>query len=227
MIRTMRLASRPLAVAACVVAMAASAASAEIIGGIEFPQGIAAFADEVVAYTPGAGIDAPDVRWQNPADALGTPNYTPPLPGATEHNIGQFVSLGNGGSLTLKFTDNFLSGCGTSCYDLWIFEVGPVVESMSVEISKDGATWYSVGSVGGATAGVDIDAYGFSHSDHFYYVRLTDDPNQWPQSDHYGKWSGADIDAVAVIHAPEPATMLMTLLGVPYLAMRWRRNRRA
>ncbi|MCE5325221.1 MAG: hypothetical protein LLG01_02280 [Planctomycetaceae bacterium] len=205
---------------------ASTVASGEIIGGVDLPQGYVSFADEVVAYVPGAGIDAPDVRWQNPNDALGTPNYTPPLPGATEHNTGQFASLGNGGSLTLEFTDNFLSGCGTSCYDLWVFEVGPVVEGMSVEISKDGVTWYSVGSIGGATAGVDIDAYGFSHGDRFYYVRLTDDPNQWPQTDHYGKWSGADIDAVAAIHAPEPMTLLLTLMGVPYLMIR-RRQRSA
>ena len=218
--------TRSLAAAASLMAImaAGSAARGEIIAGIDLPHGYSAFADEVVYYRPGTGLDAPGVKWQNPADALGAPNYTAPLPGATEHNTGQFVSLGNGGSITLKFTDNFLSGCGTSCYDIWVFEVGPVVEAMSVEISKDGATWYSVGSIGGATAGVDIDAYGFSHGDHFYYVRLTDNAHESPEMDRRGAYAGADIDAVAVIHAPEPATMLTSLLGLPYLLARRRRR---
>ena len=85
-----------------------------------------------------------------------------------------------------------------------------------VDISKDGSTWYSVGGVGGATAGIDIDAFGFGTSDFFSFVRLTDDPNEGQQGN--GETIGADIDAVGAIstappvNVPEPATL--ALLGM-------------
>jgi hypothetical protein len=42
------------------------------------------------------------------------------------------VTLGRGGSLTLAFTDNVLTGGGTPAPDLYIFEVGPDVEDTFV-----------------------------------------------------------------------------------------------
>ena len=201
-----------------------------IYGGVDFPMGAISFADAVAAYNPVIEIDpadgtlVPDARWRVPADALGIPNYTPPT--GPLHNEGQFVSLGNGGSLTVRFTDNALTGSGDAGLDLWIFEVGPEVEAMAVEISTNGTTWHSVGSIGGATAGVDIDAHGFGVSDLFYYVRLTDDVNQSPASDQYDFWSGADIDAVGAISTiPEPASLLLLSLGLPLLVARRRRMR--
>jgi len=213
-----------------VLAAGIAPAAGAIYGGVDFPMGAISFADVVVDYSPNIEIDpatgdpVPDPRWRVPADALGIPNYTPPA--GPLHNEDQFVSLGNGGSLTVHFTDNALTGSGNAGLDLWIFEVGPEVEAMSVEISKNGTTWHSVGSIGGATAGVDIDAYGFGIGDLFYYVRVTDDPNQSPTSDQYDFWSGADIDAIgAITTIPEPSVLSLLAIGAIGAILRRRRHR--
>lgn len=119
-------------------------------------------------------------------------------------------SLGNGGSVTVKFTDNFLVGSNDDADDLWIFEAGGLVEGMFVDISKDGENWLSVGEIGGTqSGGVDIDAFGFTSKDRFSYVRVTDNgKNGYMQG-----WAGADIDAIGAISAapqdvPEPASIL-------------------
>ncbi|MCE5326957.1 MAG: PEP-CTERM sorting domain-containing protein [Planctomycetaceae bacterium] len=202
-----------------------STASATIIGGVDFPQGALSFADAVVDYTPHIDIpdpysltgESPDPQWRNPADALGVPNFTPPV-GST-HNLGQFVSLGNGGFLTLQFTNNKLTGSGDSGDDLHIFEVGPLVEDTKVWISQDGVIWLFVGLILGSTRGVDIDAVLAANllppATQFGYVRLQDDPaHVLPPNEQYGFYAGADIDAVGAISSiPEPATMVLLLLG--------------
>jgi hypothetical protein len=65
-----------------------------------------------------------------------------------------------------------------------------------VWVSDDGVDWHSLGFVGGSTAGVDLDAYGFDSTDAFRYVRLQDDPDSDDQS---GDTVGADIDAAGAI----------------------------
>jgi hypothetical protein len=79
-----------------------------------------------------------------------------------------------------------------------VFEVGSDVEDTFVEISKDGQEWHSVGKVFGATDSIDIDAFGFTPSDEFSFVRLTDDPDEGGTT---GETPGADIDAVGAISA--------------------------
>jgi len=201
----------------------ASSANATTIGGVDFPQGAISFADAVVSYNPDAGGAVPSAANSEPSNALGLPE----VPGNT--SIGAcsgdpyacpFVSLGDGGSITLKFTDNLLTGSGDSSLDLWVFEVGPDVEDTFVDISKDGNTWFSVGKVFGTTSGVDIDAFGFSQTDSFAYVRMTDDPNEGSTT---GASVGADIDAIGAISTvpsvPVPPAIwlfgsgLMGLLG--------------
>lgn len=205
------------------------------------PDYASAFADAVVSYDPvvqnvdvdpdgipGNGdeytYESPTADHRNPADALGESNYsghTPPDPYAT----GEFVCLGNGGSITLEFTDNFLSGHGDSGCDLWIFEVGDEVEATFVEISTDGTAWYMVGRIEGSSRGVDIDGFsaaGYDPTDQFRYVRLTDDVAQYPDGSQYGLYSGADIDAVAVV--PEPGTLALLCLGVVPMILRARRK---
>ncbi len=179
-------------------------------GCVEFPGGISSFADEVVSYTVGSGgVTAP---FMVTSKALGAPDYDGGV---------QYVSLGSGGNIVLRFTDNSLTGSGNSNLDLWIFEVGPDVEDTFVEISKDGAAWSSVGKVFGSTSGVDIDAFGFGTGDFFSFVRLTDDPAEGSRT---GTTAGADIDAVGAIttappvSTPEPATLLLLGLGLVGLA---------
>lgn len=138
------------------------------------------------------------------------------------------MSLGVGGSIVLRFTDNSLTTSGDTNYDLWVFEIGGAIEPTHVEISTNGSTWISVGNAGGATDGVDIDAYigsGVILGQQYSYVRLTDYAagSGWP-------FAGADIDAVGAISSappvvPEPATA--ALLGLGILGVTVRRFRRS
>ncbi len=208
------------------IALPGAASAAEIIGGVSFPEGAVSFADAVVSYTPGS--TAPTDPHQGGFNALGIPNYTGSNSCASQAAC-SFVSLGDGGSIVVRFLDNVLTGGGTSSADLWIFEVGPDIEDMFVDISTDGIAWLSVGSVGGATAGVDLDAFGYGTSSSFSYVRLTDDPDKDGQS---GATVGADIDAVGAISTratggvPEPSTWALLLLGFGAIGASLRTSRR-
>jgi hypothetical protein len=175
-----------------------SDAHSEVIGGVEFPQGVRSFADAVVLYDPGR--PEPTEPHQGKANALGAPDYKGNN-SCTSQDSCTFVSLGSGGSITLRFTDNSLTGSGSTDFDLWIFEVGPDVEDTFVEVSQDGVTWASVGKVTGGRRGIDIDAYGFGPNARLSYVRLTDDPNEGHTT---GATVGADIDAVGAIASTLP-----------------------
>lgn len=163
------------------------------IDGVTFPQGNISFADEAVSYTPGS--PAPTSPHKGTNNALSSPDYNGRNNCSSQANC-SFVSLGRGGTLVVRFTDNVLTGSGNNDLDLWVFEVGPQVEDMFVEISSDGRSWHSVGAIGGGKSGVDIDAFGFGPSSSFAYVRLTDDPNKGGRS---GSTVGADLDAVGAI----------------------------
>src|SRR2546430_1668056 len=89
-----------------------------VFGGVEFPQGLGSFADTVISYQP-ANPQNIAAGAKHPATALGPPDSLN-------------VSLGQGGSLTLGFTDNVLTNSADIKKDLWIFEVGPDVESTFV-----------------------------------------------------------------------------------------------
>jgi hypothetical protein len=196
------------------------------VHGVTFPQGFTSFADVVVSYDPFiSGSGQPTAPYRIPGEALGAPDY-PEGP-----TVGH-ASLGDGGSITLGFTDNSLTGSGTAGFDLWIFEVGPDVEDTFVEISKNGTMWFPVGKVYGATSGIDIDAFGFGPSDFFSFVRLTDDTNEGDQS---GASVGADIDAIGAISSappvdpenpvPEPASLLLFGTGLLGARLFCRRRR--
>ncbi|MEM6474039.1 MAG: cyclic nucleotide-binding protein, partial [Planctomycetota bacterium] len=160
--------------------------------GILFDQGTISFADRVVVYDPSAGGSPPSLIHQIPNSALGLPDGigrgAEPVDGETS------VSLGIEGTLTVEFTNNFLTGSGDARGDLVIFEDGEV-ESVRVEISRDGITFFDVGNVGGLTNQIDLDAFGFGPNDRFAFVRVTDER----QGNNTGTSLGADIDAIGAI----------------------------
>lgn len=167
-------------------------APSDTIAGILFDQGLISFADAVVDYSPNAGNGAPALAHQTPNSALGAPDCIGRGP---EPADGQFtVSLGLGGTLTLQFVDNYLTGSGDASNDLVVFEVGEI-ESVRVEISRDGISYFDVGIVGGLTNLIDIDKFGFGPNDRFSFVRLTD----LRQGSTGISSLGADIDAVGAI----------------------------
>ncbi|TAJ73281.1 MAG: PEP-CTERM sorting domain-containing protein [Phenylobacterium sp.] len=218
--------------AASALLLGVSQAEAEIIGGVDFPQGQLSFADSVVSFVPGAaGI--PSAAYLGQSNALGAPNYNG-NPSCASQAACTFLSLGAGGALVLRFDDNVLTGSDDSDFDLWVFEVGPNVEDTTVDLSVDGLTWLSVGSVTGSTRGIDIDAFGFDATSAFRYVRLIDVVNEGGTGN--GGSVGADIDALGAISTrpftppdngvPEPSTWAMMLLGFAGLGSALRRNRR-
>jgi hypothetical protein len=109
-------------------------------GGTDFPQGGASFADVVFDYSPVINNGEPTDLNRQADRALGVPDYETgggcwnPLIPCT------FVSLGDGGSITLRFVNNLLTGSDSNVLDLWIFEVGPDIEDTFVELSSDGST---------------------------------------------------------------------------------------
>ncbi len=221
------------ALATLAVSTTAMPASAAVFGDVELPEGAVSFADAVVSYTPGTGgLTAPHM---NPQNAIGIPDYIGTSVLCSSAETCPYVSLGSGGSIVLQFLDNVLTGSGTSDFDLWIFEIGPDVESTFVGVSVDGLDWRDVGSVGGATSGVDLDQFGYGLDSEFRYVMLTDNPNSGSTS---GQTVGADIDAVAAISTrrvdppigavPEPATWALMLVGFGAVgaSLRFRRRTR-
>lgn len=176
---------------------------AEEFDGVEFPQGVASFADAVTSFDPSVVNGEPGDEHLEEEATLGAPDCNLP------DNDGCFVSLGDGGQITLEFVDNRLVGSGDTEPDLYIFEYGPAVEDMAVEISKDGVAFSSVGTVDGQPSEIDIDAFGFGTGDFFRFVRITDDPDEGGDS---GATVGADIDAVGAISsaAPPPPTTTTT-----------------
>lgn len=197
---------------------------AEVIGGVEFPEGTVSFADLIVSYSPSSPGPIDPLRGAD--NALGAPDYTGS--GCVDQASCTFVTLGDGGSLVAEFVDNVLTGSGTSALDLWIFEIGPDVEDMFVDVSTDGVNWISIGSVGGATAGIDLDSFGYGTDSAFSFVRLTDDTDK---DEQVGNSAGADIDAIGAITTrvvsgvPEPSTWAMLLFGFGLVGWRMRSRR--
>lgn len=146
------------------------------------PMGAASFADEVVSFERSARPAEP--TWDAPGQALGEPDYIrPSAPG--------YVSLGCNGVLVLRFVDNVLVDVDGP--DLYVFEVGPMVEATDLAISADGSTWLPVGRIEGARS--EVDVAGIAEPGTGYpFVRLTNAGRACG-----GRSPGADIDAVAAV----------------------------
>lgn len=150
---------------------------------IYMPIGKISFADKVVEFKQGNQRAAKD--FTDPTQSLGEPNYI-------HYKVARYVSLGCGGQLTLEFTDNgFVDMEGP---DLYVWEVGPSVESFQFEISKDGLNWEDLGLVSGGKSFIDIAPVVNDIRDVFYFVRITDQKEICT-----GNTPGADIDAVGTI----------------------------
>lgn len=148
------------------------------------PLGALSFADETVSFTPG---EKPSIKpFNNPRRTLGEPNYR-------NTQLADFISLGCHGELILKFVDNVL--IDVEGVDLYIFEVGPIVEKTELAISTDGSEWIDIGAIEGARSDVDIRGKAPA-GERFPYVKLTN-----AGAACGGRHSGADIDAVAAVGA--------------------------
>ena len=150
-------------------------------GTIYLPQGDISFADEVVEFKRG-DPDAIEEACDSTL-ALGVADFA----GVAEN----FTSLGCGGSLSLRFTDNALVNIPGP--DLYVFEVGKFVETTQLYVSKDAKKWINVGQISGGVSSVDIGD-SVKEGEVFHYVKLVD-----LKTDCTGSWPGADIDAVAAI----------------------------
>ena len=149
---------------------------------VYLPLAETSFADEVVSANYVKG----DLKFDT-KNCLGVPDYILTKKRTEQKNV---YSLGNNGTLQIKFTNNALVDVNGP--DLFVFEEGQV-EPTKLEISKDGMNWLDVGKISGGTSFVDIGSV-VKPNEYYYYVRLTDLNSQ-------STVPGADIDAIAAIGA--------------------------
>lgn len=148
---------------------------------VYLPLGKLSFADKVIS------ANHPLLMTQQMNNVLHEPDV---IKGFLAEDISGIHSLGLGGSITVRFTDNALTNVNGP--DLYIFEIGQI-EPTNLEISKDGENWTYVGKIDGGVAEVDIEKY-VKQGELFYYVRLTDLKQK-------SALPGADVDAIAAIGA--------------------------
>lgn len=148
------------------------------------PLGTLSFADVAVSFKPGA--KASRAPFDFPGSALGEPNYR-------NTTSADFISLGCDGELVVQFTDNVL--VDVDGVDLYVFEIGPIVERTELAISVDGRDWVEVGVIEGARSDVDIRPH-VKKGERFSFVRLRNAGKACG-----GHHAGADVDAIAAVGA--------------------------
>ena len=199
-------------------------AAAIPFGGVEFPDGLTSFADEVVSFSPGSDVAGP---YLDSSHVIGAPDFT----GPDGLNSDGALSLGDGGSLVVRFVDNSLTTSGDAGEDLWIFEVGAAVEEFNVAISMDNINWIDLGALSGQPTGIDIDSVaGVVAGAQYSYVRLTDNASRNQTNGPFGE---ADIDAIGAISSappvqqvPAPPAPLLLIAGIPGILLGLRRTMR-
>ena len=179
-----------------------------------------AFADVVVEYLPECADDI-DRLLSQPDKILGPPNFEGPDVNFTLFGDG-FVSLGEGGEITVAFTDNVLTNSGDRQPDLWVYEIGEAVQSIIIEVrpansdtedrllaagftDSDVDTFYQLDTLEGSTTFLDIDGVlpglGFGELV-FDQLRIIDVMEQ----ECLGNGApGADIDAICALSSIPPA----------------------
>jgi OmpA-OmpF porin, OOP family len=148
------------------------------------PLGQLSFADVAVSFKPGAKPSR--TPFDFPGSALGEPDYR-------STTSADFISLGCNGELVAQFTDNVL--VDVEGVDLYIFEIGPIVERTKLAISVDGREWVEVGVIEGARSDVDIRPFA-KKGERYGFVRLRNAGKACG-----GNHAGADIDAIAAVGA--------------------------
>ncbi len=163
------------------------------------------FADTLIEYIPGCPLADPE-----PMGALGVSDWV-----QTGDDEPELVFLGEGGSIKLGFINNILTNSGNSAPDLWVFEIGLLVEPCDLELKPanaftenqlqsfgipdaDADGYYEFGRIAGATSSLDIDAVisGFQEGElQFDAVEIIDAGNAGCS----GGTPGADIDAVCAL----------------------------
>ncbi len=165
------------------------------------------FADVVIDYQSGCpAID------QNPEGAIGVADYW-----GNNFDEPEFVFLGEGGFIKLGFTDNLISNSGDNQDDVFVFEVGPAVESTMISLrpqnaftenqlimngipDTNGDGFYFISDIGGATSALDIDAIltGYPSGSLLFDAIELMDVDDMPCTPNT---PGADIDAVCAIYS--------------------------
>jgi hypothetical protein len=187
-----------------------AAAMPTTYSSVTFPDGDISFADEVISFNPGPDVAAPHDDQNLVLGALD----------------GSHISLGDNGSIIVRFSDNSFTTSGDATADLHIFEVGARVEVFNVAISQDLVNWIDLGDLSGQPTSIDIDAVaGVVQFAQYSYVRLTDvDPNQ--TGSPFGE---ADIDAIGAISSAPPVAIhapgALAFLGLGFAAMMLSRRR--
>ena len=165
------------------------------------------FADVLIEYIPGC-LQVDPI----PEGATGVADWN-----GQNFDVPEIVFLGQGGSIKLGFTNNYIVNSGDNQLDLWVFEVGTAVESSDLALrpldafttnqlinlgipdnNADG--YYEVGNIAGSTSGLDIDAVipGYSLGQlKFDAIEIRDVPDVPCSSTT--TTPGADIDAVCAL----------------------------
>ena len=162
------------------------------------------FADYLIDYQSGCTTSDPD-----PEGALGINDLRVFMGDEPE-----VVFLGDSGFIKLGFSNNLITNSGDDQLDIWVFEVGSLVEAITIAIRPkgdhtiaqleannfydNGDGFYTVIDLGGATSGFDIDAIIPDQNPEsllFDAIQITDVADVGC----IGTAPGADIDAVCAL----------------------------
>lgn len=177
--------------------------------GCSICPGAISFGDIVIEHQPGCDLeDSDDID-----SVLGVSDNPVNVGG----DLPEALFLGDGGFVKIGFTNNLLINSGDDDPDLWVFEVGTVVEASIIAVQPadnftlgevmtaglmddDGDGYFEVGTIAGATSSIDIDAVlpGYANAElSFDAVEIRDVAGDSDLCN--GITPGSDIDAVCAL----------------------------